>query len=344
MKASSVILFLVLVSVSFLVPTSLYADNCAGSGSIIPDDSNPDGFYQVPEAYRPVDKNAIAQNFKMPDRTTRIKKVCVCLSREVTGPSDGLVKISHLTELNRSYTNPPVTLQTVETSVYNIPVKPAWSYYSVDVDFQVEEFMIYGIAVDLPLNVLLCGDKSEGPLPYQYFYGYNKKLDKDPNCEHLPVNFCTPVPEGFNLQIGLWKKDVPRQMGIRLQVESETPGAGCIPTDETLCLIKGRFSATMKWGTTPQTYKPAKTAVLSFADNSGIFYFNSPDNAEVLLKVLNACVPELGNRIWVFFAATTNVGFEIEIHDTLTGEVRRYDNDVNTPASPVQDTSAFTCE
>ena len=89
---------------------------------------------------------------------------------------------------------------------------------------------------------------------------------------------------------------------------------------------------------------PATAIPLEFAPESGLFYFSSPSNIEMLVKVLNACSPVLGNKYWVFYAATTNVEFTMTVIDTQTGAVKVYHNPLNTPAVPVQDTSAFsTC-
>ena len=64
----------------------------------------------------------------------------------------------------------------------------------------------------------------------------------------------------------------------------------------------------------------------------------------MLVKVLNACIPALGNHYWVFFAATTNVQFTLTVTDTHSGQVKTYSNALNHAASPVQDTNAFaTC-
>jgi hypothetical protein len=45
----------------------------------------------------------------------------------------------------------------------------------------------------------------------------------------------------------------------------------------------------------------------------------------------------------VFFAATTNVGFDLTVTDTRTGRQRTYANASGTAAAPVQDTAAFAC-
>jgi hypothetical protein len=83
------------------------------------------------------------------------------------------------------------------------------------------------------------------------------------------------------------------------------------------------------------------TAVPS-APDSGLFWFFSASNLEMLMKVLNGC--GLNNHYWVFFAAGTNVEFTVNVTDTLRGGTRTYFNPLNNPAPPVQDTSAFaTC-
>ena len=73
-------------------------------------------------------------------------------------------------------------------------------------------------------------------------------------------------------------------------------------------------------------------------------YRNTSGNPEVLIKVLNACIPQLGNKHWVFYSAGTNVEFQIVVTDTRSGAVRSYQNALGNPAPPVQDTSAFACQ
>lgn len=108
-----------------------------------------------------------------------------------------------------------------------------------------------------------------------------------------------------------------------------------------LCLNDGRFRAEVLVRT--PTLDPEGQAVsLPSAPDSGLFYFFSPSNIEMLVKVLNGC--GLNNRYWLFYAATTNVEFMTIVTDTQTGRVRTYFNPLNRPAPPVQDTDAFaTC-
>jgi hypothetical protein len=52
-------------------------------------------------------------------------------------------------------------------------------------------------------------------------------------------------------------------------------------------------------------------------------------------------LPEF-NSFWVFAAGLTNVELTIELTDTVSGQMREYDNDQGQPFEPVLDTSAFT--
>lgn len=116
----------------------------------------------------------------------------------------------------------------------------------------------------------------------------------------------------------------------------------CVPTATELCLNNDRFEVRVSWRTSDQSGQ-ASAVPLDFAPDSGLFYFFSQSNVEMLVKVLNACVPELGNKYWVFYAATTNVEFTLTVIDTQTGAVQAYFNPLGTKSVPVQDTKAFSC-
>jgi len=73
----------------------------------------------------------------------------------------------------------------------------------------------------------------------------------------------------------------------------------------------------------------------------GAFWFFSPENPEVLVKVLDGCA--VNQRHWLLASATTNVGYRLVATDTLTGAEKVYTNADRTPALPIQDTAAFDC-
>lgn len=116
---------------------------------------------------------------------------------------------------------------------------------------------------------------------------------------------------------------------------------GCQEDDNTLCLNNNRFAVTLD-GTVPVTLDPVVGTARSLSADSGTFSLFTVDNKEVLIKVLNGC-PINGNY-WVFFAATTNVGFDLTVTDTQTGASKTYMNPIGQLATPMADTSAFaTC-
>ncbi|MCL4836407.1 MAG: hypothetical protein KJ058_00390 [Thermoanaerobaculia bacterium] len=114
----------------------------------------------------------------------------------------------------------------------------------------------------------------------------------------------------------------------------------CVADDHTLCLNQDRFRVRVTWvdfqGGTGQAF------ALPYTADSGFFYFFGPDNLEVLVKVLDACVPF--ERYWVFFAVASNVEYHIEVADTHHGLSKVYDNPPGVFAPATGDTDAFaTC-
>ncbi|HEV8629752.1 MAG TPA: fibronectin type III domain-containing protein [Thermoanaerobaculia bacterium] len=127
------------------------------------------------------------------------------------------------------------------------------------------------------------------------------------------------------------------------EAATNAPIAPCVADANTLCVHNDRFAVEVAWkidtGATG-----VGTAVPIAADDGGLFWFFGADNPEMLVKVLNACVPSLGNKYWVFFAATTTVQFTTTVIDTQTGAVKAYFNEQGHRADAVTDVGAFaTC-
>lgn len=114
--------------------------------------------------------------------------------------------------------------------------------------------------------------------------------------------------------------------------------APCVAGPVTLCMNGGRFRAQLDWRTS-ESFGNGKAVPVPSAPDSGLFYFFTDNNLEMLIKVLNGC--GINNHYWVFYAATTNVEFAVVVTDTLNGRTAAYFNPLGTPAPPVQDTSAF---
>lgn len=78
------------------------------------------------------------------------------------------------------------------------------------------------------------------------------------------------------------------------------------------------------------------------ASASGLFYFFDSSNWEMQVKVLDGCA--LNGYHWVFGAATTDVGYQLEVTERSSGRRRVYTNPVGTPSRAITDIKAFSCD
>jgi len=116
-------------------------------------------------------------------------------------------------------------------------------------------------------------------------------------------------------------------------------GPACQPDAETLCLGGGageRFRVRVRW--TAQGQPGAGGAVPLTAD-TGAFWFFDPDNLELTIKVLDGC--NLNGRFWVFLSGLTDVGVELTVEDTATGETWTHTQTAGTALQPRLDTNAL---
>ena len=78
---------------------------------------------------------------------------------------------------------------------------------------------------------------------------------------------------------------------------------------------------------------------IPLTDDTLGFWFFDEENVEVVVKVLDACVPF--EEYWIFAAGLTDVEVELTVHDRLSGMVRRYRNELGTEFQPVLGTNGF---
>jgi photosystem II stability/assembly factor-like uncharacterized protein len=109
----------------------------------------------------------------------------------------------------------------------------------------------------------------------------------------------------------------------------------CDPT--MLCAQGGRFQVTVDWQGTPLGPSLRAHAV-PVTDDSGYFWFFTPDNIEIMVKVLDG--RPVNGAYWVFFGALSNVAYRVTVRDTVTSAVWTHDNRWGEMAS-VADTNAF---
>jgi hypothetical protein len=96
-----------------------------------------------------------------------------------------------------------------------------------------------------------------------------------------------------------------------------------------------RFTATATW--TANGHSGSGNLVVLSSDTKA-FWFFSPDNLEVVYKVVDGRA--LNGKFWVFLGSLTTEQFSVTITDTVTGATKTYTNDSGQPSS-VSDTAAF---
>ena len=119
--------------------------------------------------------------------------------------------------------------------------------------------------------------------------------------------------------------------------ELSAPSGTCVPSSTSLCLNRGRFKVEATWRLPSGLADSARP--LKLTGDTGYFWFFSPSNVEMVVKVLNGC--PLGGHYWVFAGGLTDVNVELKITDTTNGAVRTYVNPPGVQFQPIQDTSAF---
>ncbi len=137
----------------------------------------------------------------------------------------------------------------------------------------------------------------------------------------------------------------PRGRGEELYAASlsaadliESAGSACAAGDGALCLMGSRFEVRADWEAGGRSGDA--TAIPRIAD-TGMFWFFSSDNVELVVKVLDGC-RENGYR-WVLMGGLTDVGVEVTVTDSESGKAKMYRNLEGTPFATMFDVTAFAC-
>lgn len=156
----------------------------------------------------------------------------------------------------------------------------------------------------------------------------------------------TVIPAGARTHIGVAVAMTEDQPNIRQQVllvdrDSSAVIAArsffpytasappCVADGTTLCLNDGRFEVRTMWRDFEGQTGVGRTGMLT--DDTGYFWFFSPNNIEVVLKVLDG--RHINDYYWIFFGALSSVEYAVTVRDTLTGESRSYYNPSGVMAS-----------
>lgn len=115
-------------------------------------------------------------------------------------------------------------------------------------------------------------------------------------------------------------------------------GSACTASDTSQCLLNSRFEVRANWQVGERS--GAATVIPRTAD-TGMFWFFSRDNVELIVKVLDGCA--LNGHRWVLMGGLTDVGVEIIVTDSESGDAKMYRSPGGAPYATMFDTTAFSC-
>jgi hypothetical protein len=289
-------------------------DNCA-EGVVYDDGSFENGYGAKPTA----GWSEYVMRFDPPHGAHRLQRVCVCFTRK--GPDSSLAFNLNIYSVGPTG-RPDALLGSQHAFAFGVPTDPNRRFYSYDVselaiDGEAPLFIGPAWSPVEDTQIFICAD-TNGPTVRE---GYANVVSSG-----APLS--QPINDVF-----------PTYKALGLRANFDAP---CQPNATTLCLNDNRFKVQVRWRKRDGEVGDGKAVSLPGREDSGLFWFFEPQNVELLIKVLDRCATSFGSY-WVFFAATTDVGLELEVTDTVTGESRTYRNPVGM-ALPVQDTQAFrTC-
>ncbi|HYL06319.1 MAG TPA: hypothetical protein VE075_09785 [Thermoanaerobaculia bacterium] len=124
----------------------------------------------------------------------------------------------------------------------------------------------------------------------------------------------------------------------------------CVPDATTLCIDRNpgdrRFKVKVSFSTVQGGGRSGSGNAIPLSslglNEGGMFWFFAANNPELLVKIIDGC--GLNSHFWVFYAATTNVGFTVTVTDTVALNQQIYANQDQGSAVPVQDTAALVCQ
>ena len=119
-------------------------------------------------------------------------------------------------------------------------------------------------------------------------------------------------------------------------VSTNSGPQACISLPDALCVQQDRFIVKAFWKVGQGPYVPASAVPMT--SDTGYFWFFSPNNVELVVKVLNG--ESVNGYFWVYAGGLTDVGVLLTVTDSLTGKVKTYVNPAGTRFLPIQDTKA----
>jgi hypothetical protein len=115
----------------------------------------------------------------------------------------------------------------------------------------------------------------------------------------------------------------------------------CGSSNATFLCLFGHFSVGTVFRQGPPGSAETRAQVGPSNNGSGIFWFFSPDNWEVTVKMVNGC--GLNSHNWTFITSDTSLFFRTEVTDVKAGVTKVYFNYPTLTPFSILDTSSMPC-
>lgn len=112
----------------------------------------------------------------------------------------------------------------------------------------------------------------------------------------------------------------------------------CGSTPDRLCLRNDRFEVSATYLDYQGHHGPALAEAMT--SDTGYFWFFTPANVEVVLKVIDGC--SYNSAFWIYAGGLTDVEVKIDVKDVPSGAVKHYSNPLGTPFAPIGDIQGLT--
>ena len=172
----------------------------------------------------------------------------------------------------------------------------------------------------------------------------------DPSSGEFIVSGLAPeTPYTFRLRFEAPRGAAGRSASVQASTEyseefSVTTGSytgPCRSGGQYLCLRSGRFELRADWTNPDQAgeFGTGTAVPVDISDESGLFWFFSPGNIELVTKVLDGS--RLNGHYWMFFGALSDVEYWLTLRDTAAGGSQRTYHNPPKEICGQSDTRAF---
>jgi hypothetical protein len=265
---------------------------------------------------------------------------------------------------------PPPGADTFDASVLTINFTPTGSQIQFSYVFASEEYNEYvgsdyndifaffvgatnyavlpGTNTPVAINNVNCGFGGFPPTNCNYYIdNENGALNTQFDGMTTVLTFTAPVNPGVQNTMRLAIADVADPVldsAVFLLGESLTDVGGCVANATTACLLGNRYEVRVNWEDYQHVHHDAFVAAAGTPESALFYYLQAnPNNWEFVIKLIDGC--GFNDRVWVYMAAATDVGYVVTVRDTAPGgTTKTYTNVLGHVPSAVNDSSAFnTC-